>query len=247
MDNQSTTDICCKNSILKNIRKVNKISKLHTNGGVLVSNMKGDLPGYGAVWFHEGAITNILSLSNIKKRRKIEYDLTTGDTFIVTGKNGSRIEFKASDFGLYYYDLNIDPDFSFLQTVAENKFPYSNRQFQRGKLAREVCHSIDNPLMESFNKILRTNGLRNCPVTIEDINIAENIFGKDVSTLKGNTTRRKSNIVINDYLEVPEELKKAQVNMHLCVDIMYMQMQMFLVRVSKHIKYVTINPIKERS
>ena len=76
--------------------------KLHTNGGVLVSNMKGDLPGYGEVWYHEGAITNILSLSNIKKRRKIEYDSSGGDTFIVTGKNGSRLEFKASDFGLYY-------------------------------------------------------------------------------------------------------------------------------------------------
>ena len=158
---------------------------MHTNGGVLISNMKGDLPCYGAVWFHEGAITNILSLSNIKKRRKLEYDSTGCDTFIVTGKNGSRLEFKASDFGLYYYDLNVDPNFSFLPTVAENKFPYSNRQFQRAKLAREVYCSIGNPSMDDFKRIIRTNGLKNCPVTMEDINIAEKIFEKDVSTLKG--------------------------------------------------------------
>ena len=39
-------DIFCEKSVLKNIRKVNKTLKLHTNGGVLISNMKGDLLGY---------------------------------------------------------------------------------------------------------------------------------------------------------------------------------------------------------
>ena len=177
--------------------------------------MRGDLPGYGTVWYHEGAITNILSLSNIKKRRKTEYGSKNSDIFIVKGKNGSQLEFKASDFDLYYYDLNIDPNFSFLQTVAENKFPYSSRQFHRAKLAREVYHSIGNPSMDDFKRIVRTNGLRNCPVTMEDINIAEKIFGKDVSTLKGKTMRKK------DYVEVPEELKKTQTNVHLCINIMY--------------------------
>ena len=127
---------------------------------------------------------------------------------MVTGKDGSRIEFKESDFRLYYYDLSKDQDFSFLQTVAENKFQYSNRQFQRAKLVRDVYHSIGNPSIEDFKKIIRTNGLKKCPVTIEDINIAENIFGKHVSTFKGKITRRKPNIVINDYVEVPEELKR---------------------------------------
>ena len=128
---------------------------------------------------------------------------------------------------MYYYDLSRDQDFSFLQTVTENKFPYSNRQFQRAKLARDVYHSIGNPSMEDFKKIIRINGLKNCPVTIEDINIAKNIFGKDVSTLKGKTTRRKPNIVVNDYVEVPEALKKAQRDIHLCVNIMYIQMHFF--------------------
>ena len=152
---------------------------------VLISNMKRDLPGYGTVWYHEAATTNILSLSNIKKRRKNEYNSENGDTFIVKGKNGSWLEFKASYFGLYYYDLNKAPNFSLLQTVAENKFPYSNRQFQWAKLAREVYHSIGNPSMADFKRIVRTNGLKNFPVTMKDISIAEKIFGEDVSTLKG--------------------------------------------------------------
>jgi hypothetical protein len=31
----------------------------------------------------------------------------------------------------------------------------------------------------------------NCPITIEDINIAEEIYGKDVPSLKGKITRSK--------------------------------------------------------
>ena len=44
LDNQSTTDIFCEKNILKNIRKVDETLKLHSNGGILVSNMKVDLP-----------------------------------------------------------------------------------------------------------------------------------------------------------------------------------------------------------
>ena len=46
---------------------------------------------------------------------------------------------------------------------------------------------------------------------------------------------------------MPEELKQAQRDVHLCFDIMYIQIQMVLVTVSKNIKYISIDPIKERS
>ena len=247
LDNESTTDIFCDARVVKNIRRVRETLRLHTNGGVLVTNTKADLPGYGTVWFDERAITNILSLSNVKKKRRIVYDSENGDTFEVINKNGDKLKFGPSEHGLYYYDLNKTEGFSMLQTVQENRFPYSARQFERAKIARDVYHAIGNPSISDYKNIIKTNGLRNCPVTIEDINIAEKIFGKDVSTLKGKTTRKKPNVVINDYIEVPEELKQAQRDIELCIDIMYIQSQMFFVTVSKHIKYITIDPLAERS
>ena len=80
--------------VCKKYKKVNETLKLHTNGGVLISNMKGDLLGYGMVWYHEAAITNILSLSNIKKRRKNEYNSENGDTFVVKVKMDHIINLK---------------------------------------------------------------------------------------------------------------------------------------------------------
>ena len=134
-----------------------------------------------------------------------------------------------------------------LQTVKENRFPYSSRQYERAKLAREVYHSIGNPSIKDFKNIIRMNGLRNCPVTQEDIELAEKIFGPDVSTLKGKSTRKKPNPVVDDYIEVPDELKLAQKQIELCIDIMYIQEQMFFVTISKNIKYITIYPLKTRS
>ena len=52
------------------------------------------------------------------------------------------------------------------------------------------------------------NGIKNCPITLEDIDIAEKIFGKDIYTLKGKSTRTRPIPVIQDYVEIPKELKK---------------------------------------
>jgi hypothetical protein len=65
------------------------------------------------------------------------------------------------------------------------------------------------------------NAIRNCPVTTEDVNIAEKIFGADMSSLKGKSTRRKSTPVREDTFKIPEELIAHNRKIELCIDIMY--------------------------
>ena len=74
LDSQSTTDIFGDKSKLQNIKSTGTRLFLKTNGGTLVTNKKGYLPGYGEVWYHQKAITNILSLNNVKKIHKITYN-----------------------------------------------------------------------------------------------------------------------------------------------------------------------------
>ena len=41
------------------------------------------------------------------------------------------------------------------------------------------------PTVKNFKHIIKSNQIQNCPITMEDIEIAEQIHGKDMSHLKG--------------------------------------------------------------
>ena len=48
--------------------------------------------------------------------------------------------------------------------------------------------------------MIRQNIIQNYPVTVEYIEIAEKIFGTDVSTLKVKTTRQRPKVVVNNFI-----------------------------------------------
>ena len=58
-------------------------------------------------------------------------------------------------------------------------------------------------------------------MTEHDVNIAEKIFGPDVETLKGKTTRRKPGAVKEDQVEVPPELIAEPDDLIYCMDLFY--------------------------
>jgi hypothetical protein len=88
------------------------------------------------------------------------------------------------------------------------------------------------------------NSIKNNPVTTEDIEIAEKIFGPDIPSLKGKTTRRKPVPVIEDYIDIPKELVSAQHSIMLCIDVMKVNGVPFLTTISKNIHYHTAQYVK---
>ena len=94
--------------------------------------------------------------------------------------------------------------------MDENKAFFTNRQFARAKKAQELYHALGTPSIQDFKAILRMNIIANNPVTIEDIETAEQIFGSDIGSLKGKTTRKKPIPVVDDYIAIPEELYAKQ-------------------------------------
>ena len=118
---------------------------------------------------------------------------------------------------------------------------FTKRQYKQAREARRVYNIIGNPSLNDFKSIIKMNAIKDCPITLEDIDIAERIFGKDIASLKGKTTRKKPIPVIKDYVDIPTELKQLHKDVELCVDIMYIHNIMFLVTVSRKIKYITID------
>jgi hypothetical protein len=83
LDNCSTTAIFCNKNLLTNIRPSHTTLKIHCNAGTKEVNQVGTLKNYGTVWYSNSAITNIISLSRVKKKFPITYDSKINNEFHV--------------------------------------------------------------------------------------------------------------------------------------------------------------------
>jgi len=101
--------------------------------------------------------------------------------------------------------------------------------------------------VKDFKTAISMNLIRNCPVTVEDINNSEKIFGADIPSMKGKVTRKKPTPVVEDIIELPEELRMTQKHVTLCVDVMHVNSLTFLTTISRNLYYRSAQHIKTTS
>ena len=160
-----------------------------------------------------------------------------------------QVKFKKNSNGLYIIDLSgrKDREYLLVNTVQENKQKYMAREVERAKVAKKLYYALGNPSIPDFKNILRSNLIQNCPVNVKDVMNCEMIYGPDVYTLKGKSTRSKPLPIVLDYVEIPRELKAKHEYVKLCADVMYIQGITFLVTVSKRLKFITVERLKTRA
>ena len=101
MDNQSNISIFSNPNFVSQLKTVKEPLKLATNGEILTTYNKAQVPGFSEVWYDEKAITNIFSFSEIEDKYHITYNSSIEKAFKVHLPN-KVIKFKRSDNGLYY-------------------------------------------------------------------------------------------------------------------------------------------------
>ena len=65
--------------------------------------------------------------------------------------------------------------------------------------------------------------------------------------MKGKTVRKKPDKVTEDYVAIPKSIAKRHLELTLSIDLMFIQKQIFLVTVSHHLKFTTINHVEKRT
>ena len=71
----------------------------------------------------------------------------------------------------------------------------------------------------------------------KDCDIAIQIYGKDIASLKGKSTRSKPTPAVDDVIAILKHLLYLHNNVHLFLDIMYVNELPFLMSISKYLYY----------
>jgi hypothetical protein len=238
LDSQSSVDLFCNPALVQNITGVDETLVLSTNAGDLITDQKADVPDYGQVWYDKNAMTNVFSLAEMEKHHRVTYESQKESAFIVHTPRGPT-KFTKGPENLYYYKPKYRTGTTMVETVSDNEAYYTDRQIARAKEARKLLHALGCPTVQDLKSIIRMNTIANCPITIGDIDLADKIYGKDIASLKGKTTRQKPEPVVQNLVEIPSELKEAQHDVDLCVDTMFVNELPFLTTISKRIMYRT--------
>jgi hypothetical protein len=191
LDSCSMVDIVSNANLLRNIHHVDCPAIVRCNAGRVRLDHQGYLGDYPyPVWYNPNRVANILLLSNVTSTYCVTMDTKQNKAITVHTHNGYTINFTPSDNGLYKHELeskeSILDMWTMLSTVRDRAMTYSKRAYKRALIARKLQNITMRPSSQKFGDIIIEH-LNNCPVTKADIKAADDVFGKNLGSLKGKT------------------------------------------------------------
>jgi hypothetical protein len=81
--------------------------------------------------------------------------------------------------------------------------------------------TLSYPSVKDFKWAIQSNQIKDFPGTVQDMDVALKIWGKNIAALKGKTTRSKSIPVAREYVKVPMELMKLHKEVFLTTNIFF--------------------------
>jgi hypothetical protein len=187
----------------------------------------------------------MFSLARVKERCPIKYDSTNGNHFVVIQPT-KEVIFHQSQYGLYYHDTD-NRAVVMVNTVADNGGGYTQREYDGVKQARRALGMVGYPSNKDFNNMVRSNMIKNCPVTSKSASAANEIYGPNIASMKGITTMRQPEPVVADYVEIPKAILDLNRDVTLTADVMFVDGIPFPVTNSRNIKFTTSEYVPRRT
>ncbi len=193
---------------------------VYGNGGKLTTNKTGTLKNYGEVWFHKDAITNILSLKNVRSKFQLTYPSHPESIFTVHKPDGSTNQFKMHSDGLHYFDTKCKSQ-AFVSTVSGEAEEFSKQQLSQTKQARELQVKLGHPSLHHLKAFVSVHPIPNLPISIADMDRTEKAYGPSLPILKGKTVRQAPDQVQSDCISVSDSILADNQNITLSCDLVF--------------------------
>ena len=162
--------------------------------------------------------------------------------FIVHCEGRPNMEFSVMISGLHVH-VPGNKGLAFINTVKDNMEGFTKWEVKGAQLACCLYALLAYPSMSAFRWAVMTSQIANCPVTVANIEVAQQIWGKDVAALKGKTTHKRPNAVADDALKIPRAFVGMRKNVLLLVDIFYVNKITFLLTYSRRIAFTAVSHI----
>jgi hypothetical protein len=154
------------------------------------------------------------------------------------------MEFRMHHSGHHYYDPR-DEEYAFINTVSRNMEGFTKRQIQRADVARTLYTTLSYSSWKDFTWIIRSNQIKDCPVTVADVDVAFKIWG--VAALQGKTTRTKLLPVAADFVKIPKEVLDLHRDVSLTADIFFVNKIPSFLTLSRNMCFTAINHLPNRT
>jgi hypothetical protein len=193
-----------------------------------------------SIWFSRKAIANILSLKDTIALYRVTYDSDDKQFIVHRSEHGKpNMLFKMHSSTLHYYDP-FNEDFNFINTVDKNKAVFTKRQIANADKDRELYASLAYPSNADYKWILKSNQIKDCPVTIKDAEVATKIWGPNIAALKGKTTRSSPQHVMTNIVKIPVEIQDLHKFVTISINIFFINKIIFFIMLSQKICFTMV-------
>jgi hypothetical protein len=250
-------EICIDNGSQVNIVDSRLLTNLRTErrmfrsmNGMSQTERVGHLEGFFDCQVADNSPTNILSMARVEDLYPITY--SQGES-ITVHLDDQDIVFRRRD-GMYVADFSDwlveDEDRVTemstklcLYTVEERESMYTRKQVRRALEAGECLRALGFPSLQDAVNLVRDGNVRNVPYEVDDVRRFFDIYGAQISALRGKTSRKHpKGAVMND------QTAKVQITHQVMVaDVMHVCGEKFLVSISSPLEVLLVKHVKNLS
>ena len=137
-------------------------------------------------------------------------------------------------------------ELTLVETVADNKKGFSRRQLKDAKTASDLLAKVGHPSVKDLKNMIQSGLLKNCPVTLADVDNAITIYGPDIASLKGKTTRTTPARVRTNIIPVPPVILSRHKLVTVDADIFIVNKLPFFTTLGQHLLFNTIQHLLNR-